>query len=151
MLVMALILTVGTAWIEIRFARNIGPLWWIMEHGLGPISPALCNLVFSIGISTMLGKLFGVNGLVGFMAGVMSTGVTNMYYPNEHFVKSARRVISVAPNKVASAVHSTGKVYGDFKQPIADFSKMILVFLRIVTTPVRWLRAASVAYTKARV
>lgn len=150
MLTMAVILAVLSAWVEIKFVRRIKPINHIMVHGFLGIDAGLINLVFSISISLFLGTMFGVGGLIAFLGGLGSTALTNMYYPNETALKNMGTSLKAVPDKLVAAKNSANKVYGDFRQPVADFSKMVLVFLKIITTPVHWLRAASIWYSKRR-
>lgn len=150
MLTMAVILAILSAWVELRFVRHIPILNHLMEHGLGPIDAALINLVFSIAISVGLGMLFGVNGLIGFMGGLGSTAITNFYYPHEQDVKKLGQWFHDLPVKTAALTAKAKKNWADFRQPIIDFAKMVLWFLRVITTPVRWLRTASVWYSNRR-
>lgn len=150
MLIMAMILTATCAWIEIKFARQIPPLWYLMENGLGPIGAGLFNLVFSLGLSITLGHLFGVTGLIAFVAGLASTWITNMYYPHEDQINLVRERVSNVSSNLKSTAVKTQAVYADVKQPLTDFGTLIMGIVKFIVLPFTVLRWAGKRYTERR-
>jgi hypothetical protein len=150
MLTMAIILTGLSAWIEIKFVRRIKPLWYVMEHGIFGIDPTLCNLVFSVTLSVCLGMLFGVNGLIGFMAGLGSTFITNQYYPHEAQIKRAGAILHAAPERAAAGINKAKDVYADVRQPLHDLGRGIMIVIRVITFPFVAARWLCVKYTELR-
>lgn len=148
MIAMAIVLALMSAWVEIRLVRRIPFVNNLMTKGALGIDAGLINLVFSIGISLVMGAAFGVGGLIAFLGGLGSTVLTNIYYPNEESIKVFTSGIAKIPHKINDGKNSMVKVYNDFKQPIKDVLTVIKTILQIITYPFVLARKMSAAYTR---
>lgn len=148
MIAMAVVLALMSAWVEVKFVRRIPFVNNVMTNGLFGIDAGLINLVFSIGISLVMGSMFGVGGLIAFLGGLGSTVITNMYYPNEESIKALTDGLAKIPSKINDGKNSVVRVYNDFRQPIKDVMTVIKTILTIITYPFVLARKASAAYTR---
>lgn len=113
LLTMALLLAVISAWLEFKLLKTVPGLRWLNRKS------AFIGLAISIGISWMLGFIFGAAGLVVLLAGILSTFLTE---PVHAFHRSA----SARKSQVV-------KGWSDFKATwrpiwlIAKYSMIILL------------------------
>jgi len=152
-LTMGLILGLASAFIEIKFVKSSAKFAYIMEHGyklpLLPwtVSAQFINITFSMLLSVVLGMFFGATGLVALFAGIVSTCITQPYYSLEPKVLAT---ISHWRSRKAQASKMGTKlsaIWADFKRPVQDFIKLVLIALRIITFPFVAARKASAKYT----
>lgn len=159
MISMAIILGVFSAFIELVIASKSKVWHRAITQGIhaGPIQieRALTALILSIGLSFTLGTLFGAHGLISFTAGAFSTGIVLVAYPIINFCEDNQISPASIRGRLDSSVargrafHSQAhEVWEDFRQPLADFGKLMLVVLRFITLPVRILRAGAQWYNR---
>lgn len=89
MLTMMLILTAVSCAMEFRFTAK-HPNWrvWLGEH-------RTIALILSVGLSVILGDLFGAAGLICFGAGLLSTIVMNGIYAVMPAIEKNRRSLNL--------------------------------------------------------
>lgn len=155
MFVMAIMLALISAWIEIKMVRGNATFRKLMENGFLFIPGRYMSLVFSIALSVVLGELFGAAGLIVLFGGLLSTVMTNIYYPQmekiDEIVKSMRSAIDGTPaaiQQIKDFKNQCVKLWADVRVPLADFLKIIIVILKIITLPLRLLRSALAFYSE---
>lgn len=92
LLTMALILALCSAWLEFKILNKV-PLFKKLNR-----KSQLVGLGMSIGLSWMVGILFGATGLVVLIAGLLSTAMTEP-------VHAAFRYMETKNNEVTAKVH----------------------------------------------
>lgn len=150
-LTMGLVLGIASAFIEIKLVK--GSPWFakVMEDGLGfgrfRISAQMINITFSVLLSALLGVFFGATGLVALFAGIVSTCITQPWYS---LAPKVRAIVDHWKTRKLKAHATSGKlqaIWADFKRPVQDTIKLVLVFLKIITFPFVAARKASAKYT----
>lgn len=155
-LTMGLVLGIASAFIEIKFVK--GSPWFanVMQVGLKipftpwTVSAQMINIGFSVGLSALLGVFFGATGLVALFAGIVSTCITQPYYslePKVLAIFAHWRTRKLQAGKMGDKLTA---MWADFKRPVQDFIKLVLVFLKIITFPFVAIRKASVMYTQMK-
>lgn len=152
-LTMGLVLGIASAFIEIKLVK--GSPWFahVMEVGLNiPLTPwtisaQMINIVFSVLLSALLGVFFGATGLVALFAGIVSTCITQPYYSMEPKVKAFIATYRTKRVKMGATHAKLTAIWADFKRPVQDTIKIVLIMLRIITFPFQAARKASAKYT----
>lgn len=153
LLMMGFVLGLASAFIEIKFVKSSPAFARVMEQGINiPLTPwrisaSMINITFSMLLSVVLGMFFGATGLVALFAGIISTCITQPYYSLEPKVLAIIDHWRTKKVKMGATRAKFNAVWADFKRPVQDTIKLVLVFLKIITFPFVAARKASAKYT----
>jgi hypothetical protein len=157
LLIIGLMIAVVSTYTEIKLVHGSAFIRRLYVQGMGGIEGVWFNTAGSFLLSYLIGILFGATGLTVLFGGIVSTGLSQAYFSAEGFCSdrgwtiagwkaSANRSL----NQVRDTKNATVRVINDFRQPVADLGRLILIIMRVLTLPFIWLRALSNAYTKHR-
>lgn len=74
MFVMIIVMAACGVWLEMRVVNSCSPLGNLLER------TKVGSAVFSLGLSVLLGMLFGAAGLIVFVSGILSTVAIQPWY-----------------------------------------------------------------------
>lgn len=137
LLTAAILLGVLSAFLEVKFFSKVSFVHRSITHGFRVplfgwhVEAEICDFVFSILLSWVLGKVFQVpGGLTVFLGAMISTGITKLYWPNEKIILSS----------VASAKQGWEANKGQIAQTLVDTVHFMYGVLRFITIPIRVAR-----------
>lgn len=111
--------------------------WWRKKaaHSL------LVSAIGSIGLSFVLGTMFGAHGLISMIGGMMSTGMVLVGYPVlEWYIQNQAR-FKEGVEKAKAAIISS-------KQTLIDFAMFFWRIIRLLTWPFRAKRAVQAKFSQ---
>ncbi len=153
-LTMGLILAVISTFMEIKLVHGSKTVRNLYTHGLNffgyHIDGVWFNTAGSLLLSALLGIIFAANGLVVMFGGIISTGLSQLWFMGEEFCERAnisKSSISSAGTSLKKGKQNIVSVYNDFRQPIIDIKNFILFIVRIITFPFVVARRFSASYT----
>lgn len=153
-LTMGCVLAVISCFCEVKLVHGSKTIRNLYTHGLRVggyhIDAIWFNTAGSLLLSAILGMIFSADGLVVMFGGIISTGLSQMWFMGEEFFQRAgitKSSITQMGSSIRAKKDSAVQLYNDFKQPIIDIKNATLFVLRVITFPFVCVRRISAAYT----
>lgn len=157
LLTMGIIIGLVSTFTEIKLVHGLPAIKRLYLHGAFGIDGIVFNTAGSFVLSFIIGTLFGADGLVVMFGGVVGAALSQFYFSVEGFTQKrgwsaagAKKSLHHNMDQIRKAKDTTVRVANDFKQPVQDLGRLVLILLRIITLPFIALRALSVQYSKNR-
>ena len=138
LLSMMIILAITSCALELMIAAKI-PAW----RKLSAKSP-LFNLINSLAISFIMGLAFGAAGLVAMGAGVISTLLSVPGYQFLHWNYDTPQARARGGSQIAYYKANAKVNLAKWQIAFSDLAKLIYTFVRFITFPIWFTRAAYV-------
>lgn len=157
LLTIGFVIAVVSTYVEVKLIHGSAALRRLYVHGIAGIEGVYFNTAGSFVLSYLIGVMFGATGLTVLFGGVISTGMSQMYFSAEGFceengwsVAKVKNSLRRTTNSISRAKSSTVELYHDFRQPIKDVFMLFLAFLKVITFPLVLLRKTSASYSQAK-
>lgn len=157
LLTIGLVIAVVSTYVEVKLIHGSSTLRRLYVHGFGRIEGVYFNTAGSFVLSYIIGVMFGATGLTVLFGGIISTGLSQMYFSSEKFFQDNGWSLAKVKHSVTKTTHSVGRaksnlmdIYHDFRQPIKDVVALFLAFLKVITFPLVLLRKTSASYSQAK-
>lgn len=156
-LIMGMTMAIGSAYIEIKLVHGSAMLDSLYTKGVFGIKGVYFNTAGSFFLSWFIGMLFAADGVTVFFAGMISTGISQVYFSTEGWARENGWTMAQVKSNITGTIQGAKnfkqgsiKLYNDFRQPVADVVRFILIIMRIITFPFVMLRKASALYSDRR-
>lgn len=124
MFAMIIVMAACGVWIEMRIVNSCSPLGDLLER------TKVGSALFSLGLSVLLGMLFGAAGLIVFVSGILSTVIIQPWYAmraNGSLAKVRAKKAQVRQNMADTkdAINAKKDVYARRANQVADVARVI--------------------------
>ena len=139
----ALMVAIGSSFIEIKLIHAVPAITKAYINGIGPVPGVWVNFAVSFMLSYVMGIAFGAAGLIAFMGGLLSTGITKVYLDSEDIIHKAGWDIPRVKSTSKEKSEEVALWWENNQVHFINLGKTIMVTIKVITAPLRWAIAAN--------